>query len=67
MAYGFRRMPIETKVAAGNGEIGGDGHLLAGAQVEQGAVVADAESEAWRLRGGPGANLAKDSQLAGLG
>jgi hypothetical protein len=60
MADGFRRMPIQTEVTAGDGEVGGDGQFLAGAQAEQGAVVADAEAEAGRLRGDPGANLAKD-------
>ncbi len=45
MTNGFRRMPIEPEVAAGDGEVGGDGQLLAWAEAEQGAVVADAEAE----------------------
>ena len=43
MADGFGRVPVEAEVAAGDGEVGGDGQLFATARTEQGAVVADAE------------------------
>ena len=57
MADGFRRVPIEAEVAAGDGEIGGDGQFLAGAQAEQGAVVADAQPQRGIRRSGrAGAN-----------
>ena len=37
MAHGFRRMPIQLEVAAGDGEVGGDGQFFAGAEAKQGA------------------------------
>ena len=45
MAYGFGGVPVEAEVAAGDGEVGGDGQLLAGTGTNQGAVVADAEAQ----------------------
>jgi hypothetical protein len=42
MANGLGRMPVEAEMAAFDGEVGGYRQLLAGAQAEQGAVVADA-------------------------
>ena len=38
-------MPIQPKVAAGDGKIGRHGKLLAGAYSKQSAVVADAETQ----------------------
>ena len=67
MADGFGRMPVEAEVAAGDGEVGGDGQLFAGTRTEQGAVVADAQTE-----GGSGglartpADPAQQSQFARL-
>jgi hypothetical protein len=43
MADGFGRVPIEAEVAAGDGEVGGDGQLFAGSGTKDGAIVADAE------------------------
>ena len=43
-------------MAAGDGEIGGDGQLLAGAKAEKGAVVAYAEPDASGRPCCPGAN-----------
>jgi hypothetical protein len=48
MADGFGLMPVEAEVAAGDGEVGGDGEFFAGTRAEQGAVVADAESQGAR-------------------
>ena len=64
MADGLGRVPIEAEVAAGDGEVGGDGEFLAGTRAEQGAVVADAEAEA-RLAGvaSAGANLAQEGRV----
>jgi hypothetical protein len=46
-------VPVEAEVAAGNGEIGGDGQFFARTEAKQRAVVADAQWEAGvrRLRG----------------
>jgi hypothetical protein len=50
-------VPIEAEVASGDREIGGDGELLAGAKMEQGAVVTDAEAQRGTWRSGrAGAN-----------
>ena len=46
VANGFGTLPVETEVAAFDGEIGGHGQLLAGAKPEQGAVVANAQPQA---------------------
>src|SRR6185437_13624358 len=61
----FGRVPLELKMAAINGEIGGDGQLFAGTHAEQGAVVADAEAY-FRLNGlsGASANPADDIDLS---
>jgi uncharacterized protein len=68
VADGFGRMPVEAEVAAGDGEIGGDGQFLARAQAEQGAVVADAEAQsaAGHLRRAT-ADLAEQGQFTLLG
>jgi hypothetical protein len=39
-------MPIEAEVAAGYGEIGGDGQFFVFSRPDQGAIVADAQLEA---------------------
>jgi hypothetical protein len=67
MADGLGRMPVEAKVAAGDGEVGGDGQFFAGTRTDQGAVVADAQAE--NCSGGPArtaANQAQQSQFAQL-
>ena len=43
MADGFGRVPVESKVAARDREIGGDGQLFARSGTKEGAIVADAE------------------------
>jgi len=65
MADGFRRVPVKSEVAAGNGQIGGDGQFLAGAGAEQGAVVANAQAQptAGRLRRAA-ADLAEQGKFA---
>jgi hypothetical protein len=68
MADGFRLMPVEAEVAAGDGEVSGDGQFLATARAEQGAVVADAKTEG--AQGGlrrTAADLAKQGQFTRLG
>src|SRR5208283_1674097 len=45
MTDGFRRVPVERKMAAGDGKIGGQRQLLAGPEAKQGAIVADAEAQ----------------------
>jgi hypothetical protein len=65
MADGFGRMPVEVEVAAGDGEVGGDGQFFAGTWPKQCAVVADAQTEGGAL--GPArapADLAQQSQFA---
>ena len=44
-------MPGAAKVAAFEGEVGGDEELVVGRWFEDGAVVADAEADAVRRRG----------------
>jgi hypothetical protein len=44
MADGLGRMTVELEMTACDGEIGGDGELLAWAKAEQSAVVADTQS-----------------------
>ena len=39
-----RRVPVEAEVAAGDGEVGGDGQFFAWTRAKQGAIVADAEA-----------------------
>jgi NAD(P)H-hydrate repair Nnr-like enzyme with NAD(P)H-hydrate epimerase domain len=67
MPHRFRRMPVEPEVAAGNGQIGGDGQFLARTWAEQGAIVADAQpqSAARRLRCAA-ADLVEQGELAPL-
>jgi hypothetical protein len=38
-------VPVEAEVAAGDGEVGGDGQFFATAWAEQSAVVADSEAQ----------------------
>jgi len=67
MANGFGRVPVEAEVAAGDGEVGGDGEFFAGTGTEQGAVVADAEAQ--EARGGlcrAAADLAEQGQFPEL-
>ena len=49
MTDGFGWMPVEAEMAAGDGEVGGDGQLLAGGGMKESAVVADAELQLWTL------------------
>ena len=71
MADGFGRVPIKAEVAAGDGEIRGDGQLLAGAKMEQGAVITDArrsvESGALAARARIRASSANSPGLPELG
>ena len=46
MADGFRRVPVEAKVTAGDRSISRYGHFLALTRGQQGAVVADAHVKA---------------------
>jgi hypothetical protein len=67
MADGFGRVPVEAEVAAGDGEVGGDGQFFAGTRTEQGAVVADAEAEdGAEGLGCAAADLAEQSQFAAM-
>src|SRR5271166_3071982 len=45
MAYRLGRVPVEAEMTAFDGEVRGDGQLLAGAGAEQSAVVADAQTK----------------------
>jgi hypothetical protein len=64
MADGFSRVPVESEVAAGNGEVGGDGQFFAGPQTEQRAVVTDAQAEDTSgLHGRPLANLTEQGEF----
>ncbi len=64
MADGFGRVPVEVEVAAGDGEIGGDGQLFAGSGTKEGAVIADAELQLWTLGVGcANANSTEQGQL----
>jgi hypothetical protein len=56
-------MPVEAKVAAGNGEVGGHGQFLAGAKAKQGAIVADAQTEAAGSPRNPASNLTEQSEF----
>jgi hypothetical protein len=65
MADGFGWVPIEAEVAAGDGEVGGDGQFLAWTQADEGAVVANAQAQTatgdvWRS----GANLGEKSSFS---
>ena len=54
-------------MAAGDGEIGGDGQLLARAGAQKGAIVADAESKAvMGLSGGAGADSGENRTFSAL-
>jgi hypothetical protein len=66
MADGFRRMPVEAEVAAGNREVGGHGQFLAGTRTEQSAVVADAEAQVAGGLASASADLAKQGKFAAL-
>jgi len=68
MADGLGSLPIEAKMAAGDGKIGGHGKLFAGADAEQRAVVADAETQcAAGELSCPRADLLQDCYFARLG
>ena len=45
MANRCRGVPIEAEVPASNGEVRGNGNLLAGSQTQDSAVVADAKGD----------------------
>jgi hypothetical protein len=65
MADGFRLVPVEAEVTAGDREIRGDGQLLATARSKKGAIVANAQAES--TQGGAGctlANLAEQGDFA---
>ena len=60
------RVPVQEKMAAFDGEIGGDGKFFAGAGPEQGAIVPDAESNLRPgQKGGAAANPVEQGELAG--
>ena len=61
-------MPVEAEMAAGDGEVGGDGQFFTVPGTKHGAIVAYAEPEgcAGRLAG-TGLNLADQVQFAGIG
>jgi hypothetical protein len=46
MADGFRLVPVEAEVAAGNRQICRHGQFLATAGSQQGAVIADTQAKA---------------------
>jgi hypothetical protein len=59
------RVPVEPKVAAGDGEVGGHGQFFAGTGGEQGAIVADAKAEAAaRTACCPAAELTEQGKFA---
>jgi hypothetical protein len=65
MANGFGGVPVEAKVAAGNGKVGGDGQFFSGTGGEQGAVVADAQPKAALGSAcGAAANLEQNGEFA---
>jgi hypothetical protein len=67
MADCLGSVPVEAKVAAGDGEIGGDGQLLAWAEAKQGAVVANAQPQPGSGRfGRASANSGEQGQLTRL-
>jgi hypothetical protein len=68
MADGLGRVPVEAEMAAGDGEVGGDGQFFTAPWTEKGAVIADAEPKrcAGRLAGS-GADVADQVQFAGIG
>jgi len=67
MSNGFSRMHIQPEMATGNGEIGGHGHLLAGAQAKKRAIVADPSLTPWlEPTCCPAANLLQKHKLARL-
>ena len=51
MSDGFGGVPVEMKVAALDGEVGGDDELFCGARSEHGAIVTDTDTY---LRAAPG-------------
>ena len=66
MADGLGRVPIETEVAAGDGEIGRNREFFIGSGAEQSAVVSNAEAQLGGGRlGGAEANLLDQVQLGG--
>ena len=68
MGDGFRLLPVEAEVAAGDGEVGCDGDFLATARAKQGAVVADAKAQ--HAQGGlrrTAADVAEQGQFTRLG
>ena len=68
MADGLGRVPVEAEVAAGDGEVGGDGQVVAGVGAEEGAVVADAQKQVGvGCLSRAGANPGEQGQLAGGG
>jgi hypothetical protein len=63
MAHGFRLVPVEAEVAAGDRQIRRHSQLFAPALSQQGAIVADAQAKASGAvaaqgAGSPAANLA---------
>jgi hypothetical protein len=69
VADGFRLVPVEPKVAAGDGEVGGDGQFLAPARGHQGAVVANSQAKAANLAaaggmGSPLSNFCEQGEFA---
>jgi hypothetical protein len=68
MADGFRRVPVEAEVTAGNRQIRRHGHFLAPARSQQGAVIADAQPKAAARRAGcPFADLDEQGAFASSG
>jgi hypothetical protein len=65
MANGLGRVPVQPEVAAGNGEVGSDGHFLFGPRPEQGAVIANSQPHAAASRlCRTAAYLAEEGQFA---
>lgn len=66
MSDGLGGMAVEQEMATGDRHIGSDGQLFAGTRAEQGAVVADAESEFASAGGrGAAANAVNQVEFAG--
>jgi len=61
MADALRLVPVQTKVATGDGQIRGYGDFFAFARSQQGAVIADAQADSCagglRGRGFPNRNV----------
>ena len=65
VANRFGRMPVELEVAAGDGEVGGDGEFLARPWTDESTVVAYAQADFPGCGAGrPVANLGHESQFA---